>query len=100
MASATTPELLQNVQALRPGTTYKIAYTGTAGVISNGVTASFARIVCTTAAYIAFGETPTATASDLYVPADSPEYFRIPPGHKVSAVQVASGGTLHVTEMG
>ena len=39
MASATTPELLQDIQALRPGTTQKIAYTGTAGVISNGVTA-------------------------------------------------------------
>ena len=99
MVAQSTPDLPSNVQALRADITQKVAYTGTAGVISNGVAASFVRVVCSTAAYIAFGVSPTATASDMYVPADSPEYFRVPPGHKVSAVQVASGGTLYVTEM-
>lgn len=99
MPANSTPELLQNIQALRAQNTMKIAYTGTAGVISNAVTASIVRIVCTTAAYIAFGSNPTATAADMYIGADTPEYFRITPGHKVSAVQVAAGGTLHVTEM-
>jgi hypothetical protein len=57
------------------------------------------RVVVTTAAYIKIGNSPTATTSDVYMPADSPEYFTCTPGQKVSAVQVSSGGTLHVTEL-
>lgn len=85
----------------RPSTHQKVTYTGTAGTISNavGTQSRVVRIVCTSAAYIVFAKTPTATTSDVYVPADKPEYFTINPGEKVSAVQVSSGGTLHVTEM-
>jgi hypothetical protein len=35
----------------------------------------------------------------VYIPADSPEYFTASPGQKVSAIQVSSSGTLHVTEV-
>lgn len=95
----TTPAMVNDVPALLPGTTQKIAYTGTAGVISNAVRAAIVRVTCTTAAYVAFGVSPTATASDMYVAADATEYFHIEPGHKVSAVQVSAGGTLYVTSM-
>lgn len=97
--SSPTPTLVNGVQALRPGTHQKVAYTGTAGTIANAVKASIVRVVCTSAAYIATGTAPTATTSDVYVAADQPEYFRVLPGEKVSAVQVSAGGTLHVTEM-
>ncbi len=85
----------------KPGTSQVKAYTGTAGVIDNAIGAgtNVVRVFCTTAAYIAFGTAPTATTSDIPVPANTPEYFLISPGHKVSAVQSASGGNLHVTEM-
>lgn len=95
----TTPVMVNDVPALQPGTTQKIAYTGTAGVISNAVGAAIARVVCTTAAYVKFGDAPTATASDMYMAAEAAEYFHIEPNHKVSAVQVASNGTLIVTAM-
>lgn len=77
------------------------AYTGTAGTIDNAV-GDFTvavRVVVTSAAYIKIGNSPTATSSDVYMPADRPEVFRITPGMKVSAVQVSAGGTLHVTEL-
>ncbi len=86
----------------RTGTHQSVAYTGTAGTSTNAVGDGVqrVRVVTTSAAYIKIGKTPTAAATDVYMPADSPEYFTIAPGEKVSAIQVSSGGTLHVTECG
>lgn len=86
---------------MKPITHQSVAYTATAGTITNAVgnTVTRVRIVVTSAAYISFGTAPVATAADIYIPADWPEYFEITPGHKVSALQVAAGGTLHVTEL-
>lgn len=85
----------------KPGITQTKAYTGTAGVIdnaiSNGITV--VRVWLSTAGFIAIGAAPTATTSDIPMPANTPEYFIVPPGAKVSAVQSASGGNLFVTEM-
>lgn len=85
----------------RPGTTQVASYTGTAGTISNAVGSQtrVVRVWLSTAGYIAFGAAPTATTSDIPMPANTPEYFIIAPGEKVSAIQSASGGNLHVTEM-
>ena len=85
----------------RLGTHQKVAYTGTAGTISNavGTGTQKVRVVVTSAAYIAIGVSPTATTNDPYMAADSPEYFTITSGEKVSAVQVSGSGTLHVTEI-
>lgn len=85
----------------RLGTHQSKAYTGTAGTIDNAVgDGTFkVRVVVTSAAYIKVDKSPTATSADVYLPADTPEYFTITPGMKVSAIQVASGGTLHVTEI-
>lgn len=87
--------------AFRLSTHQSVAYTGTAGTISNAVGAQtrLVRVVVTSAAYIAVGAAPTATTSDVYIPADIPEYFIVGPGEKVSAVQASAGGTLHVTEL-
>lgn len=78
------------------------AYTGTAGTTTNAVSAGTkrVRVVVTSAAYVKYGVSPTATTSDVYMAADSPEYVTIAPGEKVSAVQVSAAGTLHVTECG
>jgi len=84
----------------RLGTSQVKAYTTTAAIdnaIGSGT--NKVRVVVTTAAYIKIGESPTATTSDVYMPADSPEYFTISAGEKVAAVQVSSGGNLHVTEV-
>jgi hypothetical protein len=81
------------------GTSQVKAYTTTAAIdnpIGSGV--NKVRVVVTSAAYIKIGQSPTATNSDVYMPADSPEYFTIRPGEKVAAVQVSAGGNLHVTE--
>ena len=85
----------------RLGTHQSKAYTGTAGTIDNTVGAQTrrVRVVTTSASYVLIGNDPTATTTDVYMPADWPENFHIAPGQKVSAVQVSAGGTLHVTEL-
>lgn len=86
----------------KPGATQVVAYTGTAGTITNATGAGIQviRVVLTTAGHIAITTAGTAaTTSDIYMPAGIPEYFVVPASVKVSAIQVASGGNLHVTEM-
>jgi hypothetical protein len=85
----------------RLGAHQSIAFTGTAGTIANaiGTGVTKVRVVVTSAAYIKIDNNPPATTADVYLPADRPEYFSITPGQRVSAVQVSTGGTLHVTEI-
>lgn len=85
----------------RLGTHQSVAYTGTAGTITNAIGSGVqkVRVVVTSAAYVKVAKSATATSADVYMPADSPEYFTVAPGDKVSAIQVSSGGTLHVTEI-
>jgi hypothetical protein len=85
----------------RLGTHQSVAYTGTAGTITNAVGSGVmkVRVVTTSAAYIKIGVSPTATSAGVYMPADSPEYFTVSAGEKVSAIQASAGGTLHVTEL-
>lgn len=99
MPASNNPTLAKGVQALYPATHQSVSYTATHGVISNAVTSSIIRVVCTTVAHIKIGTAPVATTSDVYMPAGVVEYFRVEPGVKVSAIQSAAGGTLHVTEM-
>ena len=84
----------------RLGTAQNVAYTASAGTITNGVSSgvSKVRILTTTDAYVTTdGSTPSST-SGAYVVALNPEAFTVSPGQKPKAVQVSSGGTLYVTE--
>jgi len=84
-----------------PGASVKVAYTGTAGttaaISDRAVTI---RVIATTDCFIEIGMAPTAVAdTGMYLPALVPEYFMCPKGTKVSAIQVASGGTIYVTPL-
>lgn len=43
------------------------------------------RVIADAKAHLSFGASPTATASNRYIAADSAEYFQIIPGQKVAA---------------
>jgi len=78
-----------------------VAYTGTAGSTSTYPRGPEGVLVCaTTAAYISVGVGVTATTADTYVPANTQVKFKVPNGTgapwRVSAIQVASGGTVYV----
>lgn len=85
----------------RLGTHQSKAYTVAAGTIDNAITTGTqkVRVVVTTAAYIKIEKDATATTADVYQPADAVEYYTVSAGEKVSAIRVASDGTLHVTEI-
>jgi hypothetical protein len=59
------------------------------------------RLLATAACHVAFATTPTATTASMLVPANSPEYFHIEGGQKVSVLSAngTATGTLCVTEM-
>jgi hypothetical protein len=92
---------MQYIGTGRLGTVQNVSYTGTAGTIGSGIGLGVqkVRVLVTTDAYIKIAQSPTATTSDAYLPALEPEYFTVNPGEKVSAIQVAAGGTLNVTEI-
>lgn len=81
-----------------------ISYTGTAGVIANALPqGAFAVwIFCTSIAHVKISYDDAATAAttaDFPVPASVPVKIPLAPGKtgvKVSAIQSAAGGNLHV----
>ena len=76
------------------------AYTGTAGSVTGWNAGPQGVLVwCTSDAYIRVGNNVTATTADTPLPANTPVPFAVPGGTggvwRVSAVQIASGGTLY-----
>jgi hypothetical protein len=88
-------------QVYRLGTHQSANYTSAAGTIANAFSAGtqLVRVVPTTAAYVKIGNSPTATASDVYMAAGQAETFIVTPGMKASALRVTTNGALHVTEV-
>ena len=86
------------------GSTSSVAYTGTAGSsfewnpVGGGDTVLL-RILTTSAAHIAVGTAPVATAADPILPANTEMILEILAGEKVSAVPVSANGTLFTTEL-
>jgi hypothetical protein len=85
----------------RLDTHQSVAFSATAGTIANpiGQQCRKVRVVVTAAAFVKVGNSPPATAADVYFPANWPETVIVNPGQSVSAVQVTAAGTLHVTEI-
>ena len=80
--------------------TQSVAYTGTAGSVTGWNAGPQGVLVwSTTDAYIRVGEGVTATTAATPLPANTPVPFTVPPGTgavwRVSAIQIASGGTLY-----
>ncbi len=60
-------------------------------------TSAFVRLASTTACYVAFGEDPTATTSDMIINAGTKgEFFKIQSNFKVAALRVTADGVLSV----
>lgn len=76
-----------------------IAVTDTSAA-STAVTSTVVRLVGTVACHVAFGANPTATTSNLLLPANAPEYFTLEPGWKVAVIKAsgAADGTLSLSE--
>jgi len=76
------------------------SYSGTAGSTSTWQAGPQGVVIwSTTAAYVRVGEGVTATAADTPIPPNTPIPFKVPGGTgapwRVSAIQIASGGTVY-----
>ena len=95
------PNLFQTIRSPIFGSGSVTSYTGTAGTtaaMKYGVNAVW--VLCTTAAYVKVGPAVTATSVDWPVAANVPVIIPLESENSVvSAVQVASGGNLHVIGM-
>lgn len=50
-------------------------------------------------AYIVFGSSPTAAATDSLIGANVVDYFDVTPGQKAAVLQAGTAGTITVTEL-
>lgn len=95
----------QDKTSYRPVRSQVVAYTGTAGTITNAIGQGITKVkvLCTTAAFVAIinpnGGAAAAAATDMYVAANVDYYLDVVGGEKISAIQSAAGGNLHVTEL-
>jgi len=96
-----TPSSAAGFQAIYPGTVTKITVTGTTARMGAGVgtAVTIFRVICTEDSYIKVGNsTVNATTNDVYLPADTVEYFGIQPGQYVAAIRDTVSGTCHIAE--
>ena len=82
-----------------------VSYTGTAGTVTGFKAGPRQVLVWTTSdAHVKVGEGVTATTASCPIPAYTPIVMRVPNGSgglwKVSAIQVAAGGTLYAKPLG
>lgn len=81
-------------------TARSVSYTGTAGSTGTWPAGPQGVVIwSTTAAYVCVGENATATSADTPIPANTPIPFVVPANvsgpWRVSAIQIASGGTVY-----
>jgi hypothetical protein len=92
---------VQYIGTGRLSTSQDVAYTGSsAASAAFGAQTYKVRLLATTDCRVRISDgTPTAVATDTYLPALAAEYFTVTPGQKVAAIQQFSAGTLNVTEI-
>lgn len=92
------------IQALCPGTNQSVAISAVSAATTNALELNtiVIRVVSTTNCFITIATgTPTATTASTFLPAYTPEYFRVDAADtkKVAVIQQAASGTLYITEM-
>lgn len=85
----------------RPIRTQTVSISGTSAATSNAVGSGIriVRLVSTTDCHYTVAQSPTATTSDPFLPANTVEYISIHEGEKVAFIQNSASGTGYVTEM-
>ena len=81
---------------IRPGTTQKMTV-GSSSTQSAAVNGTVARLVATADCHIAFGPSPVADTTCLFLPANTPEYFACYGTDLVAVISDSSGGSLYIT---
>ena len=77
---------------LRPGVTQKVSPSGSSAATATafGSQTEYVRVAADADVHIVFGGSPTATTSDIFLPVDKPEIFKVSPGEKMAAIGTAN----------
>lgn len=67
-----------------PDTTQAVTYTTSTQSTAFGTATNLIRVIADADVYLAFGASPTATATAIRLPANAVEYFAVHPGQKVA----------------
>jgi len=98
------PDMVEKIPALRPSTTEVVAYDAAAATtVAFGSDVTVLRIMSNTDCHYKLGSAPTATTSDVPLPANVVEYVAIIPGvDKISFIKQAasSAGNAWVSQCG
>lgn len=57
------------------------------------------RLAANQATYVKFAGNPTATTSDVLMPANTIDYFTVNPGEKVAVLALSTTGIISIVEM-
>lgn len=82
------------------GTNQNLTLSTTHAVTSAALSADAAviRVATNVDVYLSVGATPTATTTDILLPAGTIDYFLVEPSDKVSGEAVAGTGVMSITE--
>ncbi len=85
----------------RQGTTQVVSVTSTSATHTTAFQTgtNVVRVQGTVNMHIKFGNSPTATTSEMKLAPGLPEYFVVTPGQKVAAIRTTTSGSLYVTEV-
>jgi hypothetical protein len=67
-----------------------VTYTTSTQSTAFGTQTKFIRVIASAAAHLSFSANPTATAANMWIPASTPEFFAVTPGHEVAAYDGSS----------
>ena len=104
--------MASNIDLRRIGTTQTLTATATSAIVTNAFSSQtyLIRVAANTPCHIKVQDSAVATVAtttDVYLPANWPDYFTVSPGQKVATIRAttngivtATDGTLWVTEFG
>lgn len=73
-----------------PAASQAVTFTTSAQSAAFAADTKFIRVVADAAAHIAVGDNPTATATSMFLPANSVEFFGVKGGDKIAAYDGSS----------
>lgn len=81
--------------AINPGTAQALAVGSASTATAAAIGTILVRLVSTVDCYVAFGSTPTATTSSMFLPAKIPEYFVCATTDKIAVLEATGAGSLY-----
>lgn len=93
-------QTLAKCTAVTLGTVQKVAVAAAHAETANSIDSTLVHVVSTTNCHIKLADAPVATATDFYLPANTPMILVCAGTNKVSVIRDTADGSLYVTSIG